>query len=134
MTCNDKDYKIFDFSRFTLLQSLEIGNFSFGSVQIFNLIQLRKLKKLKIGHNSFTETRNSYGNNESKSFHILNCDLLESIEIGHYSFSDFAGQFELKNLPALRSIAIGSLDMDSNNFYYSSFVVRGMVGESILNH
>ena len=75
--------------------------------------------------------KESYGNDKSKSFHILNCELLESIHIGEYSFSDYAGEFELKNLPQLQSIQIGTIGSDSYNFYYSSFVIRGI--ELILN-
>ena len=59
----------------------------------------------------------------SKSFHILNCESLESIQIGEYSFSDFAGEFELKNIPQLQSIEIGTTGSDSNNFNHSSFVI-----------
>ena len=61
-----------------------------------------------------------------KSFHILNCESLESIQIGQYSFSDFGGDFELKNLPQLQSIQIGVIGSSSSNFYYSSFVIRGI--------
>ena len=68
----------------------------------------------------------SGANNKSKSFHILNCESLEWIEIGRYSFSDFAGEFELKNLPQLQSIQIGEIGNYSRNFYYSSFVIRGI--------
>ena len=42
--------------------------------------------------------------NQSKSFHILNCESLESIQIGAFSFSDFGDGFELMNLPQLHSI------------------------------
>ena len=66
------------------------------------------------------------GNNQSKSFHILNCESLESIQIGDYSFSDFAGEFELKNLPQLQSIQIGAIESYSGNFYNSSFVIGGI--------
>ena len=66
-------------------------------------------------------------NDQSKAFHILNCESLESFVIGAYSFSDFAGDFELKNLPQLQSIQIGKVRSRSNNFYYgSSFVIRGI--------
>ena len=65
------------------------------------------------------------------SFHILNCELLESFEVGEYSFSDFAGEFELKNLPQLQSIQIGTIGSSSYNFWYSSFVIRGI--DMILN-
>ena len=69
--------------------------------------------------------------NKSKSFHILNCESLESIQIGEYSFSDCGGDFELKNCPQLQSIQIGTIGSDSYNFYDSSFVLRGI--ELILN-
>ena len=130
-TCNDIDYTAFDFSRFTRVESIEIGNNSFAFVKAFKIDGLNRLKTIKIGNNSFTQQKNSYGNDKSKSFHILNCESLKSIEIGEYSFSDFAGEFELKNLPRLQSIQIGSIESQSYNFIYSSFVIRGI--EIMLN-
>ena len=135
--CNDIDYAIFDFSRFTRVESIEIGDKCFGSVKTFKIDGLNRLKTIKIGYNSFTHVSHSdwmysrnlgsqKANNKSKSFHILNCESLESIQIGEYSFSDFAGDFELKNLPQLQSIQIGDMKRDSYNFYYSSFVLRGI--------
>ena len=89
------------------------------------------MNTIKIGKKSFTQNKNSEGDDSSKSFHILNCESLESIQIGENSFSDFAGEFELKNLPQLQSIHIGIIDNYSYNFYYSSLVIRGI--ELILN-
>ena len=131
-SCNDNNYTIFDFSRFSLLESIEIGNDSFGSVSTFKIDGLNRLKTIKIGNNSFTQKKNGRGSGW-KSFHILNCESLESIQIGEYSFNDFAGQFELKNLPQLQSIQIGTIDIlsSSYNFHGSSFVIRGI--ELILN-
>ena len=130
-TCNDIDYTIFDFSRFSLVESIEIGNHCFASVKTFKIDGLNRLKTIKIGNNSFTQKKNNRGDDKSKSFHILNCESLESIQIGEYSFSDYAGEFELKNLPQLQSIQIGTIGNSSYNFYYSSFVIRGI--ELILN-
>ena len=113
------------------MESIEIADDSFRSVSTFQIEGLNQLKTIKIGKNSFTQEKNSYGNNASKSFHILNCESLESIEIGEYSFSDFGGEFELKNLPQLQSIQIGIIGSTSYNFYSSSFVIRGI--ELILN-
>ena len=118
-----------DLNRFKWLRSIKIGDECFESVQTFKIDGLNQLKSLKIGRNSFTEKKNSNGNNKSKSFHILNCESLESIEIGEYSFSDFGGQFELKNLPSLQSIQIGTIRSDSYNFYHSSFVIRGILND-----
>ena len=125
-TCNDIDYTIFDFSRFSLVESIEIGNDCFGSVKTFQIDGLNRLKTIKIGNNSFTQKKNGWGNDESKSFHILNCESLKSIQIGEYSFSDYAGEFELKNLPQLQSIQIGTIGSDSSNFHHGSFVIRGI--------
>ena len=113
------------------LESIEIGNDCFESVKTFQIDGLNRLKTIKIGSNSFTQKKKREGNDESKSFHILNCESLESIQIGEYSFSDFAGDFELKNLPQLQSIQIGTIGSYSYNFWYSSFVIRGI--DMILN-
>ena len=126
-TCCDTDYITFDFSRFTLVESIEIGDDCFRSVKTFKIDGLNRLKSLKIGKNSFTQKKNLPGSDELKSFHILNCESLESIKIEEYSFSDFGGQFELKNLPKLQTIIIGSVLSLSYNFYHSSFVVRGNI-------
>ena len=122
--CNDLN--ALDLNRFEWLRSIEIGDDCFGSVQTFKIDGLNRLKTIKIGHNSFTQKKNSYGNDRSKSFHILNCESLESIEIDEYSFSDFEDEFELKNLPQLEYIQIGTVGSDSYNFYRSSFVIRGI--------
>ncbi|CBK21683.2 uncharacterized protein [Blastocystis hominis] len=124
------------------LESIEIGYYCFESVQTFRIEGLNRLKTIIIGNNSFTKRKmmigirsTDYRNSEiyflSKSFHILNCESLESIQIGRCSFSDFAGDFELKNLPQLQSIQIGTIGSRSCNFYYSSFVIRGI--DMILN-
>ena len=128
---NDATHSLLDYSRYTLVESIEIGDDCFAFVQTFKIDGLNRLKTIKIGNNSFTQKKNDYGNDKSKSFHILNCESLESIQIGEYSFSDFGGEFELKNLPQLQSIQIGSIGSDSWNFCFSSFVIRGI--ELILN-
>ena len=109
------------------------GDDCFGSVQTFKIEGLKRLKSIKIGNNSFTQVKKANwkkdcnkANNQSKSFHILDCESLESIQIGEYSFCDFGGEFELSNLKSLKSIQIGTIGSDSSNFYWSSFVIRGM--------
>ena len=120
-----------DVSWFLNLESIEIGNNCFGSVQIFKVDGLNRLKTIKIGNNSFTQReKHSFiirrANKQSKSFHILNCESLESIQIGEFSFRDYGGEFELKNLPQLQSIQIGTVGSKSCNFYDSSFMIRGI--------
>ena len=112
-----------DLNKFKWLQSLRIGNDCFSQVKVFNLNGLRRLHSIKIGSNSFTSQKDSYGMELEKSFHIFNCEELKSVSIGRYSFSDFAGEFEMKDLPCLSSLKIGSVGKESYNFYSASFVL-----------
>ena len=126
---NSKEYCLYNLNS---LEEIEIGDDCFGSVKTFRIDGLNRLKTIKIGNKSFTQKKNDCPFGEkSKSFHILNCESLESIQIGRYSFSDYAGEFELKNLPHLQSIQIGAFGGYSCNFFCSSFVIRGI--ELILN-
>ena len=96
------------------------------------------MKSIKIGDNSFTQVQlinfkfdwdgsMSKCRNESKSFHISNCESLKVIEIGDFSFADFGGEFELRNLGNLESIKIGEIGYLSMNFLCSSFIIRGII-------
>ena len=111
---------------------IDIGDGCFENVKNFMIDGLNELKSLKIGINSFTKKKNSWGDDESRSFSILNCIELESIEIGRFSFSDYGGGFELKNLPKLSTIKIGEIGSRSRNFFYSSFVIKGIIDMILL--
>ena len=121
--------KDWDVSWFWNLESIEIGDDCFESVQTFKMDGLNQLKSLKIGKDSFTENKDGWRYIQSKSFHILNCESLKSIKIGEYSFSDFGGEFELKNLPSLQSIKIGKIGSNSSNFYYASLMIRSILND-----
>ena len=134
---NELNMNELNLNRFVNLESIEIGNDCFGSIQRFQIEGLNRLQSLKIGKNSFTQVKyNDFENdwdgsiskcrNESKSFHILNCKSLKVIEIGQCSFADFGGEFELRNLENLESIKIGEIGYRSMNFYWSSFNIRGI--------
>ena len=131
-SCNDNNIVSFNPSTNVILESIEIGDDCFENVNEFLISGLNELKSLKIGKNSFTKEKDSYGYDESRSFHILNCIELESIEIGRYSFSDYAGGFELKNLPKLSTIKIGEIGNWSRNFFSCSFVIKGIIDMILL--
>ena len=120
-------------NEYRYLKSIEIGDDCFMNVGTFNIDGLNELKSLKIGKNSFTHFKigdkwdYDKANNPSRSFCILNCIELESIEIGLFSFSDYGGGFELKNLPKLSTIKIGEVGSRSQNFYFSSFEIKGNI-------
>ena len=124
-SCNE--LKSLNLNEYQYLKSIEIGDDCFENADIFKIDGLKSLKSLKIGINSFTRNRNNSGIDNSRSFHILNCCELESIEIGEYSFSDYSGGFELKNLPKLSTIKIGEVGIASRNFWFSSFEIKGII-------
>ena len=109
------------------LKTIEIENQCFEVASVFQIKGLNSLNSVKIGSNSFTEQRSNFGNDGSKSFHVLNCKNLQSVEIGEYSFSDFGGEIEIRNLPSLKSLVIGMMNKPSLNFYsVKSFLIEGM--------
>ena len=114
--CNEYPISMIDFSRYDKLYNIEIGDDNFDYVSEFRMDGLNDLKSLIIGKNSF---RMNDGNDGFRSFHVMNCDELESIEIGMNSFVDY-NEFELRNLHSLCVIKL-----DSYSFYSSSFVIRG---------
>ena len=122
-----KDINAIDFNQLKSLKVLEIGDECFRNVNKFSIVGLNRLRSLKIGKNSFTKNKNWYGEFTDNTFSIVNCYALQSIEIGEYSFSDYAGLFELKNLPALNTLQIGTLNQWSNNFYRASLMIRGIL-------
>ena len=120
--CDHYPSSVLDWNQYHFVNDLIIGDSNFQNVGNFQIDGLDQLTSLKIGKNSFTKNKNSHGNDSSRSFHILNCIELKSIEIDNYSFSDYGGEFELKNLPSLISIKMGSY-----NFHHSSFKIKGIL-------
>ena len=119
-----------------MLQSITIGDGNFMYASTFKIDNLINLQNIVIRQKSFTKYKNSWGNDSSRSFKLLNCIELESIEIDRFSFSDYGGRFELRNLPKLSTIKIGSIETDisesndkgwSLNFYFCSFVIKGII-------
>ena len=119
--CNSNNITIFNLTDYESIVLIDIGDDNLMYVNRFVIDELNHLNSLKIGMNSF----GSY--DEESIFHILNCNELELIEIGRYSFSDYGGLFELVNLPKLSTIKIGEIGSDSSNFYFSSFVIKGII-------
>ena len=104
-------------SPFTQLKSFQCGNLCFTNIDLFVINGLNHLESMTIGSNCFTKSKNSYDEREERKFHLTNCTNLQSLQIGQYSFSDYY-VMELKNLPSLKSIIIGTTGT-SYNFYYT---------------
>ena len=89
-SCNENTFTNLDFSRFSNLRSIEVGDNSLMYVKNVKIDGLSKLEKVNIGQNSFTEYRNGYASNsQDNSFVMKNCDSLKSLSIDRYSFSNY---------------------------------------------
>ena len=119
-TCNQVDYTVFDFSRFTQLEELCIANNSFLFVDQFRLEGFPALRAVCIGSNCFTKEKYRYTKNLARSFCVQKCPRLEAIRIYARSFIVYSGEFVVAQLPALRVLTIGDLNRDSYNFFYCS--------------
>lgn len=129
---NDENCTELEFLNLPRLKTISIRDSSFIYVKKFLIDGLNKLTSVKIGKKSFTLKYYGYGNDSQTSFCISNCNSLETLSIDEFSFTDFGGEFTLKNLPKLSSVSIGSPCKNSLNFYSSSFVLRGTMQRSAL--
>ena len=124
--CNSRLLGKFDLSAYKYIKSVQIGDTNMYYTKTFMIHGLLELSSIVIGVNSFTTKLNNNGDDPTRSFHISSCKELKSIEIGQYSFSDYGGEFEMKNLPSLQSIHIGNTYDYAYNFFLSSFVLEGI--------
>ena len=120
-SCNDEDFTELDFSRFTNLKSLIVGDYCFEYVTSMNVVGLQNLERIKIGRNSF---RNLYGG--GYSFSVKNCSRLRELKIGISSFESW-NNTEIENVPSLEVIEMGYVHMHygGNNFKYASLELKG---------
>ena len=117
----ESDFAELDFSRFSKLKSLEIGNNSFSLVDTLNITGLSELESVVIGVRSFTKKRGTGSNNPNRHFYLKDCPSLKSLKVGCASFSDY-GVIEIENVDALEVIEIGYDD-----FTYTSLELKGIL-------
>ena len=124
--CRDPSFTVLDLTRFTNVRRIVIGHDAFMYVNEVKLIGLNKLESVKIGENSFTQHKNSWGNDPDRHFYLKNCPKLKSLKMGRYSFSDYI-VIEIENVDALEVIEIGDLNEESNNFYSASLQLSSVI-------
>ena len=117
--CRDPSFTVLDLTRFTSVRRIVIGDEAFMYVNEVKLIGMNELESVEIGENSFTQHKNSWGNDPNRHFYLKNCPKLKSLKMGRYSFSDY-NVIEIENVDALEVIEIGDLNEESNNFYSAS--------------
>ena len=123
---NDPSLTVLDLSRFRRLKRIVIGDECFMNVNEVKIVGLKALESVEIGMNSFTQHKNSYGNDPNRHFYLKNCPKLKSLKMGRYSFSDYR-VIEIENVVALEVIEIGDLNEESANFYYASLELKSIL-------
>ena len=125
--CNDSELKAIDFSRFSNLIELRVGDDSFENVEEVKVVGLAELKKVVIGENSFTKRKSNeyFPENPDRHFYLRNCERLTELKIGCFSFCDYS-VCEIDNLLSLEVIDIGALNGMSCNFYHASLKLKSV--------
>ena len=119
--CRDPSFTVLDLTRFTSVRRIVIGHDAFMYVEEVKLIGLSELESVVIGENSFTQYKNSWGNDPNRHFYLKNCPKLKSLKMGRYSFSDYS-VIEIENVDALEVIEMGD-----DNFYYASLELKSIL-------
>ena len=112
--CNDEDITVLDFSRFTGLRKMEIGDGCFENVRELKLVGLGELESVMIGKDSFLSS--------SGVFTVQRCDSLTELTIGHSSFDSYH-EIVLDGVPVLESVRVGD-----GCFVSSSLELKGENG------
>ena len=126
-SCNDASLTVLNVSRLTSLQELSIGDYCFENVKELRLVGLSGLKRVAIGSNSFTKSKNGFGSDPNRRFQLKDCSALTELRVGRYSFSDYS-VCEIENVDALESIAMGELNSESFNFHSASLELKSGIG------
>ena len=118
---NETSLIVLNLSRFRRLKKLVIGDECFMYVNETRLTGLYYLESVEIGVNSFTQHKNSYGDNPNRHFYLKNCPKLKSLKMGHHSFSDYT-VIEIENVNALETIELGG-----SSFYHASLELKSIL-------
>ena len=126
-SCNDASLTVLNVSRLTSLQELSIGDYCFENVKELRLVGLSGLKRVAIGSNSFTKSKNGFGSDPNRRFQLKDCSALRELRVGRYSFSDYS-VCEIENVEALEVIEMGELNSESFNFHSASLELKSGIG------
>ena len=121
--CNERGFIELDLTEFVNLRELNVGDECFEYVREVKLIGLKKLERVVIGQNCFTEEKNGWGDDPNRHFYLKNCERLRELKMGRYSFSDYS-VCEIENVPSLEVIEMGELNEDSCNFPWASLELK----------
>ena len=132
---NSASFYSLDFTPFSLLRQITIGDNCFGNVREVKLSGLSELESVVVGSNSFKNSNSGglytngcsslksvvIGTNSFVGYDMLKCfanPLLEELRIGDYCFKN-VNELQLIGLGELKSVAIGSNSFSNKSGSFS---------------
>lgn len=123
--CNGKEWRTLSFFLVPNLQILQIGNNCFKYVEDVKLVGLKRLKRVVIGQNSFTEN-SIKESTDKKSFSLKDCTRVRELIIGPSSFSDYS-ECVIAHVNALKRIEMNGIQDSSYHFFNCrNFVLKSL--------
>ena len=89
-SCNGEELKEFRLSGYEKLERIIVGSNSVVNAKTVVIDSLDSLTLLEFGMNSFTQHKNGYGKDSSRSFTLTNCYALKRVVFDRFAFSDFS--------------------------------------------
>ena len=123
MCCNDSELKMLDFSRFSNLRELKVGDKCFKYVEEVKLIGLSQLERVVIGKVCCIDYENCMYYHSNGRFYLKNCKRLRELKIGNDTFYDYS-VCEIENNDSLEVIEMGVVNEGSYPFRFASLELR----------
>ena len=118
----DRHMKKLNLSIFSSLRVLEIDEGCFCNVETTHIEGLDRLERVRISSSCFV-VGEDWGEGKGE-FYLRDCPALKEFVVGNKSFQNCL-VCEMRNLPNLETISIGSVEEKAANcFWYSSLVLR----------
>ena len=128
-SCNEAELTVVDFSVFTCLRELHVGNECFENVMEVRIVGLTELLSVRIGEKSFSKKKDWYTKSPHRCFYLKDCDNVKELIIGFYSFSDYM-VCVIENVPSLEVISMGDLVKEHKSwcFLFASLELKSCGG------
>lgn len=102
------------FSQWTMLRRIDVGPHCFRFVKEVEIAGLDCLEEVAIGKNCFSSDLTSEGDPDRR-FCLTDCACVKKVKIGRWCCCDY-GVCRLANLPALETLQMGELGLESSVF------------------
>lgn len=127
--CNEAELTVVDFSAFTCLRELNVGNECFENVMEVKIVGLTELLYVRIGERSFSKKKKWKTRSPLRCFYLKDCSSVKELVVGFYSFSDYM-ICAIENVPSLEVISMGDLVREHKSwcFLFASLELKSCGG------